>query len=87
LVTSLANFGSTSAWIVPLASFPFVLGIGTLTEKPWVVGGEMQIRQVQNLTFQFNHDFVDGSDAARFIKSLRKRYDELREELDSGMNA
>lgn len=70
LVTSLANFGRLPAWVVPLASYPLVVGIGTLSKKPWVVHDRIEVREIQNITFQFNHDFVDGADAARFIGSL-----------------
>lgn len=81
LVTSLANFPGLSSWVLPLAGYPFVLGIGSLMTKPWVVGGRVEARQIQNLTFQFNHDFVDGGEAARFVQGLMRRYDALAKGL------
>jgi hypothetical protein len=81
LVTSLANFAGLSSWVLPLAGHPFILGIGSLQKNPWIVGDAIVPREIQNLTFQFNHDFVDGGEAARFIRALVRRYDALAEDL------
>jgi len=80
-VTSLANFAGLSSWVLPLAGHPFILGIGSLQKNPWIVGDAIVPREIQNLTFQFNHDFVDGGEAARFIRALVRRYDALAEDL------
>lgn len=39
--------------------------------KPGVVDGRIEIRQVLDLTISFDHDIVDGADAARFANTLK----------------
>ena len=80
-MTSLANFSGLSSWMLPLAGHPFTLGIGSLQKKPWIFDGTIVPREIQNLTFQFNHDFVDGGEAARFIHVLIGRYNALSKDL------
>jgi pyruvate/2-oxoglutarate dehydrogenase complex dihydrolipoamide acyltransferase (E2) component len=36
-----------------------------------VVDGRIEIRQVLDLTISFDHDIVDGADAARFTNTLK----------------
>jgi pyruvate dehydrogenase E2 component (dihydrolipoamide acetyltransferase) len=44
-----------------------ILGIGTIRERPWVVGGQVAVRRVATLTLAFDHRVCDGGDAGRFL--------------------
>lgn len=45
--------------------------VGGVTERPWVVDGEVQVRHILDLTAQVDHRVVDGAPAARFGATLR----------------
>jgi len=56
-----------------LTNHTLAVGIGSITEKPWIVDGEITARQILHLTLSFDHDIVDGADMARFVNSLVKK--------------
>jgi pyruvate/2-oxoglutarate dehydrogenase complex dihydrolipoamide acyltransferase (E2) component len=72
-VTSVSMFSSAPGFIIPYIRGPKAcsIAIGSSNRKPVVVGKEIQIREMINLTLVFNHDLVDGAPAARFINELR----------------
>ena len=43
------------------------LAIGTVTPKPRYIGDELQKREILNITFNIDHNIVDGAPAARFV--------------------
>lgn len=45
-----------------------MLGIGRIMDKPWVVNGELCVRQVTELTLAFDHRVCDGAVAAGFLR-------------------
>ena len=45
-----------------------VLGIGRVTNRPWVVEGELAVRPVTELTLAFDHRVCDGGTAAAFLR-------------------
>ena len=40
-------------------------------EKPVVVDGKIEIREMLSVTVSFDHDIVDGAPAARFTSQLK----------------
>jgi pyruvate dehydrogenase E2 component (dihydrolipoamide acetyltransferase) len=46
------------------------VALGSIAEKPWVVNGEVKIRQILNLTISMNHDVIDGVPARQFTQDL-----------------
>lgn len=72
---TLTNYGAVGALSgVPVIKHPesAILGIGTITKKP-VVGPEDQIviRHILPVTLAFDHRFIDGGSAGRFMQRLR----------------
>ncbi len=72
---TLTNYGAVGALSgVPVIKHPesAILGIGTITKKP-VVDGDDQvvIRHMLPITLAFDHRFIDGGSAGRFITRLR----------------
>jgi pyruvate dehydrogenase E2 component (dihydrolipoamide acetyltransferase) len=45
-----------------------ILGVGRIVDKPWVVGGELAVRKVTELTLTFDHRVCDGGTAAGFLR-------------------
>jgi pyruvate dehydrogenase E2 component (dihydrolipoamide acetyltransferase) len=45
-----------------------MLGIGRILERPWVVDGQLAVRQVTQLTLAFDHRACDGAVAGGFLR-------------------
>ncbi|MDI5964285.1 dihydrolipoamide acetyltransferase family protein [Streptantibioticus silvisoli] len=45
-----------------------MLGVGRIAAKPWVVDGELAVRQVVQLSFTFDHRVCDGGTAGGFLR-------------------
>lgn len=45
-----------------------MLGVGRILPRPWVVDGELAIRQVCQLSFTFDHRVCDGGAAGGFLR-------------------
>ena len=45
-----------------------ILGIGRIIERPWVVGGQIAVRQMTQLTLAFDHRVCDGATAGGFLR-------------------
>ena len=71
-LTSLGALGGVSA--TPVINHPEVAIIGPnkLMERPVVVGGQIVVRTVMNVSSSFDHRIVDGYDAARFIQGMKR---------------
>ncbi len=71
-VTAVGMFGHSSGSGWALAPMWHTLGlvVGSITQKPAVVEGRIEPREILNLTVGFDHDVVDGAPAARFVRRL-----------------
>ncbi len=45
-----------------------ILGLGRIAERPWVVDGQLAVRQVTQLTLAFDHRACDGATAGGFLR-------------------
>ncbi|MBG6189343.1 pyruvate dehydrogenase E2 component (dihydrolipoamide acetyltransferase) [Arthrobacter sp. CAN_A212] len=45
-----------------------ILGIGRIIDRPWVVGGELAVRKITELTLTFDHRVCDGGVAGGFLR-------------------
>lgn len=57
--------------MAPLTLMSLQVVVGGISERPRVVGGRVEIRQVLDLTVSVDHNVVDGGPAARFGAQLR----------------
>lgn len=73
IVTSIGMAGGTPGWVLAQSLHNLCFGIGTISRKPWVVGGSVVPRDILHLTVMFDHDVIDGMPAARFCERLVKR--------------
>jgi pyruvate dehydrogenase E2 component (dihydrolipoamide acetyltransferase) len=53
-----------------------MLGIGRITDKPWVHNGNLAVRKVATLSFTFDHRVCDGEYAAGFLRFVADRVED-----------
>lgn len=72
---TLTNYGAVGALSgMPVIKHPeaAILGIGRITKKPVVYqDDQVVIREILPLTLAFDHRFIDGGSAGRFMQKLR----------------
>ena len=71
-VTSLGDDGVET--VLPIIYPPQVaiIGAGAIVERPWVVRGQLQARQVITLTLAADHRVTDGRAGARFLRAVEQ---------------
>jgi hypothetical protein len=70
-ITTVNAVGSLKGWTLPTRpNCNLSVALGSVAEKPWVVNGEIKIRQILNLTISMNHDVIDGVPARQFTQDL-----------------
>jgi len=47
-----------------------ILGLGRIIDRPWVVGGQLAVRKVTELTLAFDHRVCDGGIAGGFLRCI-----------------
>ncbi len=73
LVSSVGMFiGGSGHGIGVQTIMPVTVLVGGITERPWVVDGEVVVRSILDLTVTIDHTTVDGGPAARFGATLRE---------------
>jgi pyruvate/2-oxoglutarate dehydrogenase complex dihydrolipoamide acyltransferase (E2) component len=71
VVTAVGMFGKDhSGWGIATMPVSLSLVVGSIAWKPAVVDGQIEPREILNLTVLFDHDVVDGAPAARFTRRL-----------------
>ncbi|MFB3850749.1 MAG: dihydrolipoamide acetyltransferase family protein [Acidobacteriota bacterium] len=47
-----------------------IVGFHTIKDRAWVVDGEIKIRKIMYVSISFDHKYIDGAEAARFMSRL-----------------
>jgi 2-oxoisovalerate dehydrogenase E2 component (dihydrolipoyl transacylase) len=70
-ITSLGALGGVVT--TPIINHPEVAIIGpnAIVERPVVMGSQVAVRKMMNLSSCFDHRVVDGADAAQFVQRLK----------------
>lgn len=72
-VTAVGMHSSTSSWFIPHGTATVLLTVGSLTkENVLKEDGSVESREMLHLTASFDHEIIDGSPAARFMKRLEE---------------
>lgn len=72
-VTSVGMFGGGAGYgLTPLTLMSLELVVGGISQQPRVVDGQVEVRDILNLTLVIDHDVIDGAPAARFVAELRE---------------
>ena len=71
-ITSLGKLGGIVS--TPVINQPEVgiIGVNRAVDRPVILGGQVTVRTMMNLSSSFDHRFVDGYDAAAMIQRLRE---------------
>jgi len=78
VVTSVGMMGKINGWFIQKSIHPVSFGIGSVIRKPVVVGSEVKIREILNMTVLIDHDVIDGAPMARVL-------DDLNSYIENGM--
>jgi pyruvate dehydrogenase E2 component (dihydrolipoamide acetyltransferase) len=72
MVTSVGSIGAPAAFVplFPLARSPFILCVGEVRLRPWVVGEQVVPRPVLDVAVTFDHRYLDGLTASRMNRFL-----------------
>jgi len=70
-ITSLGPLGGITT--TPVINHPEVgiIGPNKIVDRPVVIGGQVVVRKMMNLSSSFDHRVVDGYDAAEFIQRVK----------------
>jgi 2-oxoisovalerate dehydrogenase E2 component (dihydrolipoyl transacylase) len=70
-ITNVGGFGVETG--TPIINKPecAILATGLIAPRPWVVEGQLAVRQLMTTSVSFDHRIVDGAYAARFLAHLR----------------
>jgi len=71
-ITAVGMFGKGGGWGIPITNYTLQITLGGIAEKPWVVDGQIELREILSLTVSFDHDVVDGAPAARFAQRFKE---------------
>jgi pyruvate dehydrogenase E2 component (dihydrolipoamide acetyltransferase) len=70
-VSSLGEEGADAVYPIIYPPQVAIVGFGSVLERPWVVDGHIEARQVLNLTLAADHRVTDGRQGARFLARIR----------------
>ncbi len=71
-ITSVGMFGEGAGWGIPVVPVAVMLTLGGMAQKPAVVDGRIEIRDLLCVTVSFDHAITDGAPAARFTARLKQ---------------
>ncbi|MCP4684931.1 MAG: 2-oxo acid dehydrogenase subunit E2 [bacterium] len=71
-LTNAGMFGATAS--TPIISQPQVaiLGIHAIARRPWVVDGEIVVRDISSFGMSFDHRLIDGHTAVQFLHRVHE---------------
>lgn len=71
-ITNAGMFGATAS--TPIINQPQVaiLGVHAIVKRPWVVNGEITIRDISSFGLSFDHRLIDGHTAVQFLHRIHE---------------
>lgn len=71
-MTAVGMFGTSGGWGIGSSAHTLGIIAGGISEKPALVDGRIEPRELLSLTMEFDHDIIDGAPAARFAQQLKE---------------
>ena len=71
-ITNGGTFGSMLSTPILNAPQVGILGMHNIVQRPMVVDGEIQIRPIMYVALSYDHRIVDGSEAVRFLYTIKE---------------
>ncbi|HSS40033.1 MAG TPA: dihydrolipoamide acetyltransferase family protein, partial [Polyangia bacterium] len=72
-ITSLGAWGGVMPTAIINPPEVAILGVHRIAKRPAVVGDQIVIRDLMNLSISFDHRVVDGFDAAQFVGEIKRQ--------------
>ena len=69
-LSSVGMFGPGGGWGIPIAPPTLMITVGGIATKPRYVGGNLEPRDLLDITISIDHAILDGATAARFTRRL-----------------
>lgn len=69
-ITNVGVFGIDAGTPILPPGESAIVALGAVVERPWVVGGEIVVRQVTTLALSFDHRLVDGAQGSKFLADI-----------------
>jgi pyruvate dehydrogenase E2 component (dihydrolipoamide acetyltransferase) len=69
-ITNVGVFGVDGGTPILNPGETAILALGAVREAPWVVDGQLAVRQVTQLSLSFDHRIVDGQLGSQFLADL-----------------
>lgn len=69
-LTNIGVFGIDAGTPIINPGEAAILALGSIAKRPWVVDGELAVRDVTTLALSFDHRLVDGEQGSKFLADL-----------------
>lgn len=69
-ITNVGVFGVDTGTPIINPGESAILALGSIREMPWVVDGELAVRQVCQLSLSFDHRVIDGQQGSQFLADV-----------------
>ncbi|ORB55496.1 branched-chain alpha-keto acid dehydrogenase subunit E2 [Mycobacteroides saopaulense] len=69
-LTNIGVFGVDAGTPIINPGEAAILALGSVAKRPWVVDGELAVRDVTTLALSFDHRLVDGEQGSKFLADL-----------------
>jgi pyruvate/2-oxoglutarate dehydrogenase complex dihydrolipoamide acyltransferase (E2) component len=72
ILTAVGMFGEGAGWGITMPLYTLGVALGSIVQRPALVNGQFEPREVLCVTLSFDHDIVDGAPAARFAQHFKE---------------
>ena len=69
-ITNVGVFGIDSGTPILPPGESAIIALGAVVQRPWVVGGQIMVRDVTTLALSFDHRLVDGAQGSKFLSEV-----------------
>ncbi|HUW88836.1 MAG TPA: dihydrolipoamide acetyltransferase family protein [Candidatus Paceibacterota bacterium] len=69
-ITNIGVFGIDAGTPIMPPGESAIVSLGAVVDRPWVIDGEIAVRQVTTLALSFDHRLVDGAQGSKFLADI-----------------
>ncbi|MDP1719831.1 MAG: dihydrolipoamide acetyltransferase family protein [Candidatus Nanopelagicaceae bacterium] len=80
-ITNIGVFGIDAGTPILPPGESAIVALGAVVQRPWVVGGEIVVRDVTTLALSFDHRLVDGAQGSKFLADIAQMLQEPKQLL------
>ncbi len=71
-ITNIGTFGIDAGTPILPPGESVILCLGAVVQRPWVVDGEIVVREITTLALSFDHRLVDGAQGSKFLAEIAR---------------